>query len=574
MNARFCLCACLVLLAPGLLSISSTRAAGEPPPPELDTDGDGLGDFQELNKYKTDPKKKDTAGKGLADGDWQQRREFSYSVRAVIRIMPPYNLAALNDDYQDVRVLAKTENYAELEVTLYPLNANAQAITANPNWQKDYAGMKDHLAPGVTTNWDDAMRKDLLLELAKAGIVPESMTDKEVAEKVSRWLYSRSQHRNMFCTHFLHFPKGKPAIYPGLEKAFDKEKGDLSWSAEEQIRHEALGKEMFQRKVYGTCTSAAVAQATVLRALGLPTRFIVTMPLVDASDPQQLKIAEKGLTNHEVRSTVMRGVLASGKSYANHTYLEVFVGNRWRRLNYSTLGQNTLDANYFGLMVHIHTFNDLSEANLAPTWGARYALGKRDEVFAHSNPYRTIALEDHFGKYGGLPNPPAKEHKRLTLTKVYWPDAKDAPEAVKNFRSGSPPESGRLFVHVEEWLDDAGDYLQYKPFLEKADHQFVLRSPGKPDVRCQASKSFLTLGSQKLREFEIVIPPAEFAKMAMRTAYRLSVVNPSKEECHWEIPGDLSITRPLTAEEKMEALLEKLEGLEKRVEQLEKKKSP
>jgi len=298
------------------------------------------------------------------------------------------------------------------------------------------------------------------------------MTDKEVAEKVSRWLDSRSQHRNMFCTHFLHFPNGKPAIFPGLEKAFDKEKGDLSWSAEEQIRHEALGKEMFQRRVYGTCTSAAVAQATVPRALGLPTRFIVTMPLVDASDPQQLKIAEKGLTHHEVKSTVMRGVSASGKSYANHTYLEVFVGNRWRRLNYSTLGQNTLDANYFGLMVHIHTFNDLSEANLAPTWGVRYALGKRDEVFPHSNPYRTIAVEDHFGKYGDLPNPPAKEHKCLTLTKVYWPDAKDSPEAVRNFRSGSPPESGRLFVHVEEWLDNAGDYLQYK---QKSTVTVVLR---------------------------------------------------------------------------------------------------
>jgi hypothetical protein len=117
-------------------------------------------------------------------------------------------------------------------------------------------------------------------------------------------------------------------------------------------------------------------------------------------------MAEKGLTHHQVRTTALTGLSAAGSSYANHTYLEVFVGRRWRRLNYTTLGQNILDARYFGLMIHVHTFNDLSEANLAATWGTRYALGKRDEVFRHSNPYGTVSLEDHFGEHAKVPNPP------------------------------------------------------------------------------------------------------------------------------------------------------------------------
>ena len=58
-------------------------------------------------------------------------------------------------------------------------------------------------------------------------------------------------------------------------------------------------------------------------------------------------------------------------------------------------------------MIHVHTFNDLSEANLAPTWGARFALGQRDKVFRHNNPYRTLEVSDHFGKYAEVPNPPA-----------------------------------------------------------------------------------------------------------------------------------------------------------------------
>src|SRR6266567_2764352 len=91
-------------------SASGPRAEAADP----DTDGYGLPDFQEVHKYRTDPARKDTAGKGTPDGDWQQRREFSYSVRAVLRVMPPYNRKAINDDYQDARVLSETKDYAEL----------------------------------------------------------------------------------------------------------------------------------------------------------------------------------------------------------------------------------------------------------------------------------------------------------------------------------------------------------------------------------------------------------------------------------------------------------------------------
>src|SRR5260221_260058 len=111
-----------------LYLVTPFAAAGPetPKPPvvveEPDSDGDGLPDFQELHKYNTDPSKKDTFGDGVADGDWKGRREYGYSVRAVLRIMPPFNLAAMTDDYQDARLLKRTKDYADLEVVLYPLN--------------------------------------------------------------------------------------------------------------------------------------------------------------------------------------------------------------------------------------------------------------------------------------------------------------------------------------------------------------------------------------------------------------------------------------------------------------------
>jgi hypothetical protein len=508
-----------------------------------DTDGDGLSDFHEIHKYRTDPKKKDTAGDGIADGGWQQRREHTYSVRAVIRVMPPYNLEALNDDYQDVRTRIETKEFVELEVVAYPLNTNAKAIKANPNWKKDCVGMKEYLAPGITTNWDEQMRKDLLGELASDGIHPDKLTDKEVVERVSRWLFKRSRHRSMFCTFYVGFSDGKAKILPGLEKQFESDKGDPKWTVQQQLDHELFGKQMFAHKTYGTCTSTAVYQTTVLRALGIPTRMILCVPLADGSDPAQVEMIEKGLTNHRVKYDAVMGAISGGDGFTSHTFCEVFVGGRWRRLNYTTLGQNILERRYLGLMLHVHTFKDLSEANLAATWGTRYAKGKRDKVFPHSNPYRLLEVSDHFGKHASVPNPPAaKDHKKLTIVKAYRDDAQDALPEVRAMPSGAEAGGGRFWVQCEEWLENAGDHLQYKLFMRRSDRNFVLRAKGRPDIACRISMNFVTGGPRNLRELEVVIPAADYARMARGVPHSLHPAN-SKKDYQWKVSEGVKLTR-------------------------------
>ena len=266
-----------------------------------DSDGDGLSDFHEIHKYRTDPQKKSTAGKAISDGDWNERRQFTYSVQSVIRVMPPYNLETLNDDYQDVRVLNETKEFAELEVISYPLNTNAEAIAENRNWKSDYAGMQAYLEPGVTANWDAATENDLLAELAKAGIDPEKLTDKQVVEQVSRWLLGRCKYRSMaFGTMYAFFPNKKPTILPGLERAFQRETGDPKWTVEDEFAHELFGKGMFYNRTRGSCTSSAVLLATVLRALGVPTRMIETIPVVDPNDREQVALVEKNVRHLQV----------------------------------------------------------------------------------------------------------------------------------------------------------------------------------------------------------------------------------------------------------------------------------
>src|SRR5579871_5206829 len=511
------------------LGLGAVCAGGRLKASEPDSDGDGLSDYQEIHKYRTDPKKKDTAGKGVADGDWHQRREFTYSVRAILRVMPPYNLQAMNDDYQDVRVRTETKQYAELEVVVYPFNSNAEEIEGNPNWRKDYARMKEYLAPGITTNWDESMRTELLRELAKNGIDPDKLTEKEVVERVSRWLFQRCHYRGMFCTFYVGFPDGKPEVLPGMEKAFERDKGDPKWTVQQQFENELFGKQMFANKTHGSCTSTAVLQATVLRALGIPTRIILCIPLADGSNSAQVAMIDKGLINHRVRYDATLGAISGGDSFTSHTFCEVFVGGRWRRLNYTKLGQNVLEQKYLGLMVHVHTFHDLSDAHLAATWGSRYAKGQRDENFPYSNPYRLLEVSDHFGKHASVPNPPAgKEHTQITISKAYWAESKTAPTEIRGLKWWKEPGSGRFFVHCDEWFEDAGDYLQYKLFMRRADRHFVLRAKGQDDVSCRLTMSFYTHHSKDLCELEVVIPVAEYARMAKGVAYTLHAINSNK----------------------------------------------
>lgn len=72
--------------------------------PEIsDTDNDGLSDYDEYCKYRTDPTKKDSDSDGKPDGDWQERREYTYTIRAICEIRSPSNMEMINDLYQDAR---------------------------------------------------------------------------------------------------------------------------------------------------------------------------------------------------------------------------------------------------------------------------------------------------------------------------------------------------------------------------------------------------------------------------------------------------------------------------------------
>jgi RNA polymerase sigma factor (sigma-70 family) len=495
--------------------------------PDADTDGDGLTDYQEIHKYRTDPAKLSTAGDGVSDGDWQRRREFTYSIRSVVKVMPPVDPSCMNDDYQDARVLGKGANFVELEVIHYPLNTNARAIRSDPDWRHHAASMAEYLHPGITTNWDDAMRRELVGELKAGGIDPDRLDDRELADRASNWLLNHSRYLdNTFCTHYMDYPGGRAAIYPGLEDRFEHAKGDRGWSVQEQLEHELFGRSMFAHRTRGSCTSTAVYLTTGLRAVGIPTRMVLGIPMVDGNDPAQLAMVRDGIHHHPVRRELTQG-LSGTQGYANHTFNEVFVGGRWVRLNYGKLGQNSLDATVMGMLTHVLTFKDLSEVPLAATWGKRYALGERDAVFRYGNPYRCGSVSDHFGRFARVDNPEVKEHRTITISRAYWADSKEACEEIKSTaRHWRGPGSGQLFIHGEEWIEGE-PWQQYKVFMQAAGKEWLLRADGRPDIHARITTSSVV--GRDLHELELLIEPDEYARMEPGVEYTLVPRN--------EVPG-------------------------------------
>ena len=472
-----------------LLALGARTSGGAPiEDGAVDSDGDGLSDSDEVHKYRTDPHEADSDGDGVPDGQGEERREFTYSIRLVVEHLPPAD--AITDAWQDARVLKRSDDAVTLEITAYPL-ADPQADSPDRPDRRD-AKFREFTKPNLTCDFDAGMTKDLTAALKKDDIDPAALGDKSLVEKVSTWAFARSHAVGIgFTSYCVTSKNGRLAVEPGLEpyvaKACAKKPECDDGAAvpvpakrttEQQFDAEVRGRAMFRDRVHGSCTSSAVYLQTILRALGVPTRTTVAMPPADGNDDAQKEMLAAGLRPSALRDAILEGPHGG---WTEHTFDVVRVGGRWRRLNYDALDQPVVDRVYLGLMLRILDYDDLSASGVSATWGWKWAIGMATKLFPKGNPYRLREVSDLLGPHATvvLPPPraaapPAAERTTLTIASLAWTtdltaaslhvEAPDLFEAA--FAESTPGES----------------YEPYTRFAKDADLHFVLRAAGHPDV--------------------------------------------------------------------------------------------
>jgi hypothetical protein len=387
----------------------------------------------------------------------------------------------MTDPYQDVRVLSDDGTCLTLSITYFPLNDNVR-ILRNRLYATKPGDLDRYLKPTITCNWDAGMRSELLKDLKQDGIDPSNLKPAELVSRVASWAFQTSQFASntdaMPSDWFVSFDGKGPQVYAPTRKAFQDSKSNPQWTDHEVFEHQLLGRQMFAARSHGACTSSSIYLATILRALGVPTRILYFIPACDANDPNQIKMLAAAITRLSTRQTVVDGIqLATG--FANHMFNEVWLGGRWERLNYSKLGQEIVDDNYLGLMTHIDTCADISETHLAETWGLRSDRWPNVSVKLSSiNPYQLIAAADHWGIKATHKDSAPEVLTQATVIDVLWPGTAPFRELIAD-ASGIPKTD--LVLMIKEWIATR-NYVQLREFIAHADGHFVLRSPGHPDV--------------------------------------------------------------------------------------------
>jgi len=202
-------------------------------------------------------------------------------------------------------------------------------------------------------------------------------------------------------------------------------------SLEEQWEREVSAAGMFRNKMRGSCTSTAIYLNGCLKALGIPTRTILCIPVIDAGDEREMQMLNR-ISHSGVRQHLKQALQRLTNSWSSHTFNEVFVGGRWHRLNYNRLGQGIYDRDLYGLLTHVATVNDWADAKAHTTIGQRQkskGKGTRD-LFGFNNPYSAISLRDEYGEHCRLELPAAQETIAHSVEKIYWTDDPDLPDAI------------------------------------------------------------------------------------------------------------------------------------------------
>ncbi len=351
-----------------------------------DTDLDGLTDYEEYCKYRTDPTLGDSDGDGTPDGDWNERREYTYSIRAVLELKPPWNLEAMNDLFQDARFMeSNKQNFQKIEVIIYPYASPLLLPTPYPK-QLTSEVLRKYTQPAYDLNYSLEMKLEIQQLLSNATHtlnVLETLQHEIGKMKLTVPLYAP----------FVYTHKNQEELV--VDKAFfesiDREVTEEE--IEEALAVNYFGDSMFKRKSYGACVSRARLFASMLRAAGIPARVSFLVPMIYYyKGTGEWKNLIKNVNNEEIAG----GFPAEKPSTPNettivgHSQVEVYLNNHWIRVSYQ-INEGPLFAGTAKVFIKIIDAVDFTEVDFTKNWSPTQWVEER--------PYRTVEVSDQAAKY-------------------------------------------------------------------------------------------------------------------------------------------------------------------------------
>ena len=365
-------------------------------PHQIDTDADGLADYDEYCKYRTDATKEDSDGDGKIDSDWHERREYTYTIRAICEINDPVDLESMNDLFQDVKIIAKQTptSHTRYEILLYPDSKPHLLPTRFPYHHQLAPAVERYTQSGFATNFSPRMQTEV------QRMISECHSDLKVIERVqfemaqmqlvyegAAFLYSRVDEDNQLV--MTRDPLEE--LRPESRKIFR--------TIDQLLDGIFYGDSMFKARQHGVCDSRATLRATMLKAAGIPTKLTLAIPLIYCYEGEKEELI-RNLKRERFRSggyvvpkpkSIGHGVIV------NHSFIEVYVNNKWIRVDRDLNQGSVFNDNQ--IYLKIISFADWDDVDCTRSWAP-------EQWFAH-RPYKTVELSDADPKYTSVYGGPA-----------------------------------------------------------------------------------------------------------------------------------------------------------------------
>jgi len=347
-------------------------------PYNRDTDGDGLSDYDEYFKYRTNPLLKDSDGNGIIDSNWDERRKYAYTIYVKREIYVPFDTTMMNDLFQDSRVLSISRDTLIHETILYPNTINF-VIPALTN-ESSNVDIAKYTKPAFFSNYTPEMKNEL--------------------QKITSTWDAKNNYEllNLFAEYVLIISSSYPSDTPDFwikvvddkvnivhRERFDGCKTRHFTTDESVLENVVFGASMYKNRMRGDCASSSTLYNTLLRALNFPTRILVSNPIVNYVDAEQVRLIDN-LKNEQYKNIALSQKNRL-RGYANHFFYEVNINGNWIRCDYNNVNLSCVHVQ--GLFVVQDKVNDLSEVDFASTWGKRM-------VENIGNAYKTLELSDQF----------------------------------------------------------------------------------------------------------------------------------------------------------------------------------